>query len=167
MASLTLFETPAKVGYKIYELRSNWDIWSATMSQLVVPETPALCHDIKFKGQPIICCMFFPYDDGERPPSTKCNCGYHFANSPDFPATNYYRGQDSCLFEIAPYGRVIETEYGGRAEYFKVLKVIMSEEKYASMQLPAKYPVIVLQKPKRKHVWLSVDKAGLQTVEVK
>jgi len=130
-----MIETPQVIGYKIWELDEDWNIYSCTGG--VREDEPASCY--------------YKLPEEHEPPELKCSCGYYYTSSQD-KLIEYWSGnfRDKAAFELALYGKIIECEYGGRAQYFKVLRVFLTEKMLAGMISPSKYPYVVLEAPPKK-----------------
>lgn len=146
-----LMETPQVIGWKLWDLDFNWEIFSQRGEEH--ENEPARC-DVVSNYLKIVNLRLH-----EKVPEINCTCGYYYTSSKE-KLLNYWRNDfgGRVVFELALYGKIVECEYGGRAEYFKVLRVILTEDKLNGMSLPGKYPYVVLptikMKPKSAKEWV-------------
>ena len=136
-----LIQTPQVIGYKIWELEHDWSIFSC--NSRVEEDQPATCH--YHYGRHAL------DPEEHKPPEIDCSCGYYYTSSQE-QLLKYWNGAflGRAAFELALYGKIIECEYGGRAEYFKVLRVFLTPQMLAGMILPSKYPYVILEKSPEK-----------------
>lgn len=137
-----LIQTPQVIGYKIWELGPDWSIFSCNGK--VEEDQPAMCHYGRFALKP----------EEHKSPEINCSCGYYYTSSKE-QLLHYWSGEfrGKAAFELSLYGKIIECELGGRAEYFKVLRIFLTPKMLEEMIMPARYPYVVLEeapKPKLK-----------------